>query len=297
MAKYLPGLRQGGNKDFVSESEGGYSALSVDVKNIDPLLDAISDGLQLARGSKLNFTMNPKTNHIALRAESEYLERNKLLVTNMNVNLTNQGDSLAMYLSAADMYASGIHLPQLTVMGGAKNNRVRLTTGFDNQADSVSGMLSLMAQLTRVEPNNMPRVDVTLYPATIYSQRKVWRINSDMISLDTTRIVVNNFRVSDGNQLLALNGVASRNNSDSLTLNLRQFEIEPFMGFAKRLGYAKPDGNFEDDNSYYNREMLEDKELVLAGLSQLYDGINTLVEQAAGTYVPDKNIRAIMWIA
>ena len=238
MAKYLPGLRQAGNKDFVSESEGGYSALSVDVKNIDPLLDAISDGLQLARGSKLNFTMNPKTNHIALRAESEYLERNKLLVTNMNVNLTNQGDSLAMYLSVADMYASGIHLPQLTVMGGAKNNRVRLTTGFDNQADSVSGMLSLMAQLTRVEPNNMPRVDVTLYPATIYSQRKVWRINSDMISLDTTRIVVNNFRVSDGNQLLALNGVASRNNSDSLTLNLRQFEIEPFMGFAKRLGYT-----------------------------------------------------------
>ena len=237
MAKYLPGISQDQNMAYVSKGEGGYSALSVNVKNIDPLLDAISDGLQLASGSKLNFTMNPNTNHIALRAESDYLERNKMLVTNMNVNLTNQGDSLAMYVSADDMYAGGVHLPQLAIMGGAKNNRVRLSAGFDNKANSVSGMVSLMAQLTRVEPSNMPRVDVTLYPATINTRDKIWRINSDMISIDTTRIVVNDFRVSSGNQLLALDGVASRSNSDSLTLKLRQFEIEPFMGFAKRLGY------------------------------------------------------------
>lgn len=81
--------------------------------------------------------------------------------------------------------------------------------------------------------------------------------------------------------------------ADKTKEDTMQFMVD----FAKRLGYAKPDGNFEDDNSYYNREMLEDKELVLAGLSQLYDGINTLVEQAAGTYVSEKNIRAIMWIA
>jgi hypothetical protein len=81
--------------------------------------------------------------------------------------------------------------------------------------------------------------------------------------------------------------------ADKTKEDTMQFMVD----FAKRLGYAKPDGNFEDDNSYYNREMLEDKELVLVGLSQLYDGINTLVEQAAGTYVSEKNIRAIMWIA
>ena len=236
MSKYLPGLQT----KAVYKSEGeddGYSALSVTVKKIDPLLDALTEGLQMASGSKLNFMMNPNLNHLTLRAESDYLERGKLLATKLNVNVTNQGDSLAMYISSEDLYSGMLHLPQLSVMGGAKNDRVLLSAGFDNKRDTTSGFMALMAHLRKQEPSGMPYVDITLYPATINVAKKQWRITSDRISIDTSRIEINNFLIASERQQLHLSGVASRNSEDSLSVSMRDFELGPFTGFARRLGY------------------------------------------------------------
>ena len=236
MSKYLPGLQYNTKYDVTAE-DGGYSALSATVKNIDPLLNAISEGLQIAPGTKLNFMMNPAQNHLTLRAASDYVERGKMLATKLNINVTNQGDSLAMYMSLEDLYSGMLHLPQLSVMGGAKNNRVLLSAGFDDKTDSLSGVMALMAQLRRVEPTGMPCVDVTLFPATFNVGREQWRVTSDRISLDSTRIEINDFLVASERQQLHLSGVVSRSLTDSLTVRMRDFELGPFTGFATKLGY------------------------------------------------------------
>ena len=235
MAKYLPGIQT--KTSYEGDGEGGYSALSLTVKEIDPLLNAISEGLQLARGSRLNFMMNPSSNHISLRAESDYVERKKFLATRLNVNVTNQGDSLAMYLSSDDLYAGMLHLPSLSVMGGAKNNSVSLSAGFNEGDDSLSGVVALRADLTRLEPDNMPHVDLTLYPATIVAAGHSWRVTSDVIGIDTARIAVNNLRLASGRELLHLDGVMSRSEQDSITMTLHDFDFAPFMRFARRMGY------------------------------------------------------------
>jgi hypothetical protein len=50
--------------------------------------------------------------------------------------------------------------------------------------------------------------------------------------------VVNDFRIRSDRQLLHLDGVASRSREDSLALVMQEFDISPFMGFAKRLNYT-----------------------------------------------------------
>ena len=237
MRKYLPGLADEESVVEVSEDKG-YSALSVKVKNIDPLLDAISDGLQLAQGSVLNFTMNPATNHIALRAASDYVERRNMLATNLNMNLTNQGDSLAMYLQAEDFYMSTFHLPQFSVMGGAKNDRVLLTSGFRDTIGSLSGVMSIYANILQDPVTQQRRVGVNVLPATITSQGRDWKISSSRVMIDTARIEVERFHVRSDEQELILEGVMSRQSEDSLSLKLKDFSIAPFMGFANRLGYT-----------------------------------------------------------
>lgn len=237
MRKYLPNISDESTSLYESAGEAGYSALTVTAKNIDPLLDAVSDGLQLANGSTLHFVMNPSSNHLALRAESDYVERGKMLITKLNLNVTNQADSLAMYLQSEDLYSGSLHLPNLSVMGGAKNDRVMLDAGFADRERPFSGRMAVLAHLTRVMPSMMPRVNLTLLPAHITQEGKTWRVTSDPISMDTTGVVVNNFMVSCGNQMLLVDGVASRSNADSLSLQMRDFELAPFMGFASRLGY------------------------------------------------------------
>lgn len=238
MRKYLPGISDAAAPDYEDGGSDGYSALSVTVKNVDPLLDAISDGLQLARDSKFNFVLNPAANRILLRAESDYLERNNVLATKLNLNVTNQGDSLAMYLSSEDFYAGAFHMPQLSVMGGAKNNRVTLSAGFSDTADSLSGVIGLSAEILRDPENGMRRVAMNIFPTTITQGRKDWRITSDRITIDTARIEIRDFTVRSDGEMLNVYGVASRSRTDSLTVRMRNFNLAPFMGFATRMGYS-----------------------------------------------------------
>ena len=236
--KYMPNLSVAKNDYKLKESaQQGYSALSVKIKEIDPLLDAIAEGMHLASGSTLNFTINPSSNHILLKAESEFVERGNMLVANLDVNVTNQGDSLAMYVQSDDLYAGTFHLPQLTVMGGAKDNGVMMSMSFNSADRSLDGGVSMMARLERIGALNMPRVNLRIFPSTITQGNKQWRITSDGISIDTSRIVVDNFDVRSTHQLLQLDGVASHHREDSLRVRMQDFEIAPFMSFASRLGY------------------------------------------------------------
>ena len=239
MQKYLPNLAV--EKDLYihkADEQGGYSALSLKAKNIDPLLEAIAKDVHVANGSTLNFTMNPLTNHLLLRAESEYVEMRNALIANLDIDVSNQGDSLAMYVQSEDVYMGAVHLPQLSVMGGAKNNRVVMSAGFSDKDKEFYGGVSMMAHLRRAELNNNPQVDVYISPSTINTGKKQWRITSDGLTIDSSRVVVYNFMVRSAHQMLKLDGVASRYSTDSLRVEMRDFEIEPFMGFPLRLGYS-----------------------------------------------------------
>lgn len=237
MSKYLPSMFDSGVQQYVGPDAAGYSTLAVTVKNLDPLLNAISEGLQLAPGSKLNFILNPSENVISLRAESDYLERGRLLATRLKMNMVNQGDSLALYLSSEDLYAGGMHTPQLSIMGGAKNDRMNLLAGFDDKSDSLSGKLSLLARVGRDDSTGMRRMSLMVQPSVVSQRGRLWRISSDEIRIAPERVEVNDFMVRADDQMLHIDGVASGNRNDSLTLRLNNFDISPLAGFAMGMGY------------------------------------------------------------
>lgn len=107
-----------------------YSVLSVDVKHFTPVADAVADGLQIADGSQLRLLFNPANDKLSLKATSEYIERERMLATRLNLNATNRGDSLSVYLRSEDFYVGTFHMPQLSVMA------VRAATACGCRRDS-----------------------------------------------------------------------------------------------------------------------------------------------------------------
>ena len=143
-----------------------YSVLSVDVKHFTPVADAVADGLQIADGSQLRLLFNPANDKLSLKATSEYIERERMLATRLNLNATNRGDSLSVYLRSEDFYVGTFHMPQLSVMGGARSDRLRLSAGFNDTTARVSALLGLEA-LVGQSPQRGRSVDVRLLPSHI----------------------------------------------------------------------------------------------------------------------------------
>lgn len=240
--RYLPMLydrdRSIGLTAQTTSAANDFSLLSVEIKNINPVMDAVSRGLQVADGSRMQLLFNPASDQLALTAASDFIERNRLLATKINVNATNRGDSLALYAATEDLYMGMFHLQNLSLTGGAREGRLRLTTGFNDTTERFSGLFGLAASVAR-EPGPDGRVlDVRILPSHLTRRDKTWRIFAHRIAIDTARIAIDRFYVMNNQQELLVDGVASRSRDDSLLVRLRNFDLAPLTQIVNKMGYA-----------------------------------------------------------
>lgn len=215
-----------------------YSMLTVLVKNASPVADAISSGLQIADNSELDLLLNSETDLLSLRLSSDYIQHDNFLITSASLNAANNGDSLIMFLSTEDIYAKSLHITGFDMTGGAKDNNVQCTAGFSDTTRNLSGMLGFTAAIAGEEGSNGRRIDVRLTPSHLTRGDKTWQLYADGIVIDTAQVIVERFVMSNREQELVVDGIASRSRNDSLTIRLRNFDLEPFTQFADNLGYV-----------------------------------------------------------
>lgn len=260
--RYLPtlraarGSRAGGSAPTAVADD--YSLLSVLVRDFNPVADAVSPGLQIADSSSMQLLFNPANDRLSFSLRSGYVERRRMLATHLKINASNRGDSLTLYGSAEDLYAGMFHLPRFSVTGGAKQGAMRLTAGFADSARRLSGRFGLFARAAddgaadsadvaavparrgvaaaAEEPRRA--LDLYILPSHLTRGDKSWQIRARRIRLDTARVEIDRFHVSNREQELLLDGVASRSLDDSLTLTLRNFDLAPFAQVADRMGYS-----------------------------------------------------------
>lgn len=219
------------------ELADGYSQLTVNVRKINPLVNAVSSGLQIADGSRLQLRINPANDKLSFEAASDYIERGRMLVTRLNLDAHNRGDSLVFAASTEDLYLNGFHMSRVGMSGGAKDNKLELITDFADTIGDVSGRIGFRSEFARGRGPAGRQIDLRLTPSYISRGEKTWNIYTDGITADTSRIRIDRFRMVNAGQQLLLDGVVSRRLQDSVQLTLHNFELAPFSQFTSSMGY------------------------------------------------------------
>ncbi len=219
----------------IAEIGSELAILSATTKDIDPLLGCITDGLEMAEGSKVEMLVSPSDNRFLMRASSEYMMHKNYLVTNIDVKAGNASDSLALSLAAEDLYAGAFHFSGVGVSGGAKDNKIHIDAMFADSLRDLQGELSANAKISR--KNNRRNLAISFNPSSVNSGNTSWRITSDGIELDSSRVDIRRFAVRSNTQELYINGVASRSDKDSVYMSLHNFSLAPFTQITSRLGY------------------------------------------------------------
>ena len=219
------------------ELADGYSQLTVNVRKINPLVNAVSPGLQIADGSQLLLRINPANDKLSFEAASDYIERGRMLVTRLDLDAHNRGDSLVFAASTEDLYLNSFHMSRVGMSGGAKDNKLELITDFADTIGDVSGRIGFRSEFARGRGPAGRQIDLRLTPSYISRGEKTWNIYTDGITADTSRIRIDRFRMVNAGQQLLLDGVVSRRLQDSVQLTLHNFELAPFSQFTSSMGY------------------------------------------------------------
>ena len=243
IARYLPQLYDSQALDTIGVMGEGLrddvALLSVTTKaDLSSLLDCIAVGLDVAPNTTLKAFIDPKTNRFVMRGRSECIERYPYLVSEVVLDAGNKGDSLVVNLGSSEVWAGALRLADFSLHAGAKDNTLDFFGNFADTVRHIKGELAARANISR--RNGMRHLAVNILPSRIGGKDNVWRIASNSIEVDSSRVDIDNFRIYStvDKQNLVVNGVASPNMTDSLQLELSNFALAPFMQFAQRMGYA-----------------------------------------------------------
>ena len=210
--------------------------LSVKTKDIDPLLGCITEGLEMAEGSSVEMLVSPSDNRFLLRASSEYLMHHNYLATNIDIKAGNAGDSLALSMAAEDLYFGMFHFSGVGVNGGVRDNEISVDAIFADSLQNISGDLSAVARISR--KNNRRNFSIKLNPSYLSNDYTSWNITTDGIEIDSSRVDIRRFAVRSDNQELFVNGIASRNEQDSVHMVMKNFSLAPFTQITSQVGYV-----------------------------------------------------------
>lgn len=242
LSRYLPKLYDSTALDKIESKQevikDNVALLSVTTKNISPLLDCFVDGVEIAPSSTVRVLMDPVANRFVLKGSSECIESYPYLISGITLSAGNKNDSLVVDIGSSELWAGVMRLSDISLHGGAKHNEVDLYGEFADTLYNATGQLAANVKVSR--RNGLRHLAVNILPSRLKSDRGVWRISSDGIYIDSTRIDVQSLRAfnSDRGEGVELDGIASREYKDSLQLRLTNFSLSPLSRFTKRLGYG-----------------------------------------------------------
>lgn len=239
LGRYLPQLYNRSQWQDIQRTEkrmgNNMAMLSVTTKRIDPLLSCITPGIEVSEGSDFKALVDPVANRFILRAKSDFIMRNNMLATELDMNVSNRGDSLAIGVNAADLYMSGLHVRNVRVKGGAKSNVLNMAAEFTDSLSVLRGNVAAALGFSRRA--NMRHVSIDFKPSSVTVANRAWVIESKRIDVDSARVEIPDFRIRSQDQLLQLYGVASGLSSDEVRLNLDNFSLAPFLSVTRNMGY------------------------------------------------------------
>ncbi|WP_281671335.1 translocation/assembly module TamB domain-containing protein [Rikenella microfusus] len=217
-------------------SGNSYYLVKVDVKEANNVAAIFVPGLEIAQGSSLAFLFNPYLNDFSLSAKSDYILRRNFYAGGLMVECRNQGDSVSIYASAEQFGIGTADLPNLSVVGGIRDNRISLATRFHNPENGSNALVSTTTTFVR-PAEGPPQMDVALNPTTFSVGGQLWYIAPSHVVLDSLGIDFRRFRLRGEGQELAVDGRASASESDTLRVRMRNFDMSPLTQLVARQGY------------------------------------------------------------
>ena len=244
---YLPILYDGENQDMVEyssmDNSDDYTALTLKAgENINALLRAIVDDMDVAPNTTFDLRFNPKENALSIRGESEAIEYSGIILAGLDCSINNNKDrdSLVLKFDLKDIYAGTRSImPNFSVKGGICNNIVDMSATFEEKVENGnSADMALKAEVMR-DPNTQRRmVHVDVLPSHFNYATQHWQLYSRGIDITSSKISVNNFHIARPDQQLVIDGTLSNSLKESVRLTLDNFDISGISMLLERAGYS-----------------------------------------------------------
>ncbi|WP_372773456.1 translocation/assembly module TamB domain-containing protein [Mangrovibacterium sp.] len=202
-------------------------SLNAEIKDTAPILRTFYPRLTLSPGY-ITGVIDETKNQINLYTEISDIQLNGLYIKGYSLSL-HSTDKLEFKSRIEELEISeNQHLYNIAVLASAKDDEMSTKLLWNNyDVLTYSGELEGFMKFTMRE-NNRAHVDLKIEPSKIYVADTLWQINPSYVTIDSSRVEVDNFMISNRNQFISLNGVISKEQTDELAVRINNFKLDNF---------------------------------------------------------------------
>lgn len=234
-------------KTATSHNEQGE--LSVNFKNMNPLLDLFTEGYKVSKNSKLfaNYKMGTP-NSIRVNFNAGLLKIEDKIFRNVKLN-SKGADKLTTKLTIDRIdFAENFNILKFSTINTLSDNMMETAiTWGDKERLPYDGTISVNSMFKETA-NQQLSIKNIFSPSTFTIDKKTWKINNAEVIVDSTDITINKFKISNSNEYVELDGLWSSDKDDAINLRFNTFQVghlcralgvKSITLFGEMSGYAK----------------------------------------------------------
>jgi hypothetical protein len=181
--------------------------------------------LVLRQPLMINARVNDHTREMYLEGDLPAFSYNGSSYTDGVVHITTPGDTLRCDVGINKMQEDGHAMNAIANIRAAHNElNTSLTWDNHNPGQQISGQMNGIIRLYH-NLENEPEAHMRVMPSHIVLNEGVWEIEPSDLIYNKHHLLVDNFMVHRGQQHILIDGIASKDRHDSLSVDLNEMEV------------------------------------------------------------------------
>ena len=222
MKKELPSLFEDPSYTW----SGNNYSVNFKFSNSSDLLTFVLPGLYIEEGTSITASINRKGRFTA-NLKSNRLAYRKNYLKNIKSTFDNSNDALSVKMSSEEIKLASISVKDNHLTLHGEDDKIGLRFDYDNHSELANnGEIILNGLLSRDEDG--AGIDLNILPSSVYINNKKWQITDSRIAAKSKEFDVRSFSLLSGDEEIFLNGKISKENVDTLNMNLNRFDISLF---------------------------------------------------------------------
>lgn len=217
----MPTVQPRGKNDF---------AFNFRLLTTKPLEDFIKIPVQVRYPVTVEGAFSGPTQSASLDVDAPYLWQGNKEINATSMSLKIDADRLGLpesFLTATTSMPTKNGKMKLDINMMAQEDQASANASWKVDSDrDFSGTLNMLANVKKSEDTGKPVGEVSFLPSRMIFNDTVWTVSPSTVTIENKSIDIDRFRVGRQNQYISIDGTASAETADSLTISLRDVDLD-----------------------------------------------------------------------
>ena len=247
LSKHLPAVNY---KPKSGQHQPNQMNIDLKIENIDHLMDILNLSYSLQGVSTIKGYIHEMDNQINISANFPQLSLNNKVAENFSIALSNVNRK-DIELAFRTQYLNKNEPINFFLNFTADNNLLDTRFGWQNTKE-ITNAGDIHTQTIFAKTNGLLSAHMDIQPTDVIISDSTWHVHKGSIDWNADKsISVNNFRLESENQLIYIDGTASKNETDSLYVSMNDLNLDFILDLVGLKGFVIG-GNATGDATIFN---------------------------------------------